>query len=467
MKRIFGLDLRSLAVYRIGLALIIICDLIVRATDLTAFYTDFGLLPRAPLVGQFLDKWFFSIHLMNGEIFFQSVLFLVAGAFAMLMLVGYRTKMATIVSWFLLISLQNRNPMILQGGDVLLRLLMFWAMFLPLGEYLSFDSLSRSDNDRPVKFFGIATVAVFVQIALLYWFIALHRSLLVWWTDATAVYYALEIDQFTRGFGYFLLRFPNLLKFLTRSVSAFEVFLPIMLIAPFWTEYLRLAAVTGAVLLHFGLGISMHLGPFPWVNTVSMLPFLPALFWDKIFSFSRRGGSVSVRAHTILDIVAGFFIVYVIFWNLSTIPKFGRPMPESLKSIGLILRLDQDWNMFAPSPMTEDGWYVIPAVLRNGEEVDLFHGGKEVTYDKPDYVSSTYNNERWRKYMMNIWAAANSKYRLYYGQYLCRDWNSRHSGDQVLETFEVIYMREDTLPDYEISTPEKVVIWRHDCFAKN
>jgi hypothetical protein len=44
-----GLDERSLAVYRIGLGLLLSADLINRLCDLRAHYTDLGILPRASL----------------------------------------------------------------------------------------------------------------------------------------------------------------------------------------------------------------------------------------------------------------------------------------------------------------------------------------------------------------------------------------------------------------------------------
>ena len=56
-EQLFGLDLRSLALFRIGLALLIIIDLIKRSKDLTAHYTDFGILPRAALLEHFSNSW--------------------------------------------------------------------------------------------------------------------------------------------------------------------------------------------------------------------------------------------------------------------------------------------------------------------------------------------------------------------------------------------------------------------------
>ena len=45
-EEIFGIDLRSLALLRVGLALLVIIDLVQRSFDLKAHYTDLGILPR-------------------------------------------------------------------------------------------------------------------------------------------------------------------------------------------------------------------------------------------------------------------------------------------------------------------------------------------------------------------------------------------------------------------------------------
>ncbi|MCB0386621.1 MAG: hypothetical protein KDD43_14610, partial [Bdellovibrionales bacterium] len=157
LREVFGLDLRSLALFRVSLGLLIIADLINRGRYLVAHYTDFGVLPRHALLEYFANKWHVSLHLAGGSEGFQAFLFAVAFIFALMLMVGYRTRLATIVSWVLLVSLQLRNPMVLQGGDALFKMLVFWAMFLPLGAKFSVDSaLSgvQSKIDRPFLSMG-------------------------------------------------------------------------------------------------------------------------------------------------------------------------------------------------------------------------------------------------------------------------------------------------------------------------
>src|SRR5215210_4821337 len=97
VTEVFGADLRSLALFRIVLALLVLADLANRATDLSAHYTDAGVLPRTVLVEQVLSRWAFSLNIMNRQPFFQMLLFGVAALAALGLLVGYRTRLMTIV----------------------------------------------------------------------------------------------------------------------------------------------------------------------------------------------------------------------------------------------------------------------------------------------------------------------------------------------------------------------------------
>src|SRR5215471_7874435 len=82
LQAAYSLDLRSLALFRVALGAVLLGDLIWRALDLTVFYTDFGVLPRAALLDKFSPGPRFSIHLISGQFVFQAILFLLAAAFA-------------------------------------------------------------------------------------------------------------------------------------------------------------------------------------------------------------------------------------------------------------------------------------------------------------------------------------------------------------------------------------------------
>jgi len=77
-------------------------------------------------------RW--SLYWLSQHDAWPAILFIIAGLAALALLAGMRTRLATLVSFVLLLSLHNRAPILLQGGDILLLLLLFWALFLPWGE---------------------------------------------------------------------------------------------------------------------------------------------------------------------------------------------------------------------------------------------------------------------------------------------------------------------------------------------
>jgi hypothetical protein len=277
---IFGADLRSLALFRVILALLVLADLVNRATDLRQHYTDAGVLPRTVLIQDVLSPWSFSLNLMNGQLFFQVLLFAAAALAALGMLVGYRTRLCTIVLWVLLLSIQWRNPLVGGSDGPLLRLLLFWGMFLPLGAYWSVDRAKGAVARLSVRFLSVATFGLFVQIALVYWFTALLKSGPEWRVDGTAIYYALSIDQIATPIGHYLLNYPDLLKMLTFATFGLEAFGPLLLFCPFFTGPVRTGAVLAFMSLHFGIWLTMDIGIFPWISAFSMVCFLPPWFWQ-------------------------------------------------------------------------------------------------------------------------------------------------------------------------------------------
>lgn len=284
LEQLFGLDLRSLALFRIGLALVVLADLIIRAGDLTAHYTDAGVMPRS-LLATILKPWYWSVHALGGQTWFQVILFLLAGFVALGLLVGYRTRLAAIATWALMVSLHNRNPALIFAADDVLRALLFWTMFLPLGAYYSIDSaLNTSTQKLPKRILSGATLALTLQQCFIYIFSAAFKAKSpLWWPDGSAVYYALNFDQYATAFGQFLLSLPSaLLVLLTFSALSLESIGPLFLFVPFRTSFFRCCTIISFILLHIGFGLSFVLGIFPFLSITSWLVFIPTEVWDSV-----------------------------------------------------------------------------------------------------------------------------------------------------------------------------------------
>ena len=572
LVEVFGADLRSLATFRIVLAILVLVDLAIRSTDLAAHYSDQGILPRETLIqdNYIFSVYSFSLNMMNGQPAFQALIFVTAAVAAVAMLVGYRTRLATFIVWLLVLSIQFRNPLALNAGDILLHLLLFWSIFLPLGAIWSVDRARRSvREDEPgrlsMHFFSLATAGLFMQIAFVYWFTAIWKSGDEWLVDGTALYYTLSNDQLTTQLGSYLLNFPAALTVMTFATLALEALGPFALFSPVFTGPVRTATVAAFMSLHFGIWLTMEVGIFPWISAFCMVCFLPGWFWDTlvpklravlpqqikaVYQVKRRlehlhGGAtryiqsiwtylrpirawlvsppgtrrssapnrttrgyqsgsdafdvgppmipvksvgeprgtsngayiVALRSSRATNLLALLLLLYVFFWNVTTVSSLTMPSPAY--QIGSFLGLQQRWAMFAPYPPKEDGWWVIAGNLKNGEQVDLLriihdeYDVREVSYEKPENIAGSVENEKWHKYLEYVTMtefvnteelrADQKKHREHFSRYLCRAWNERHSGDKHLESLRITYVRETTLPDYQRPETERLLLQKHSC----
>ena len=279
----YRLDVRSLALLRIGLALVILSDLFTRLGDLTAHYSDLGVLPRDVLT-EVSRAGYWSIHALNGSPIFQGILFLMAAIAALAMLFGYHSRLATIASWVLLISLHNRNPLLIFAADDVLRAVLFWAMFLPLGAAYSVDrAMNTATRPVPIRILSGATFALMAQQCFIYIFSAVFKTTnSAWWPDGSAVYYSLSFDQYVTPFGHLLLNLGPLLAVLTFATLILEWVGPLLIWSPIRTDLCRILAVVVFISLHAGFGLTLNLGIFPFLSIVTWLAFIPTSIWESI-----------------------------------------------------------------------------------------------------------------------------------------------------------------------------------------
>ncbi|MBT4867077.1 MAG: HTTM domain-containing protein [Planctomycetaceae bacterium] len=504
IRELFGIDVRGLALFRVCLAVLLLLDLAGRVPYITAHYTDAGLVSRDLMMGR-MGRWTLSLYWMNGTPLFVSLMFTVAAVFALMLLVGYRTRLATVVSWALLVSLHYRNPLVASAGDHVMRLLLFWGMFLPLGVCGSVDSRLRNNNAArqvPYSVLSMATLGLLLQIVFLYVFSAMLKTSPIWRQEGTAIYYALNLDRMTTSFGRWFLEFPELCRLLTFATLGLEVLVPALAFIPWATRYLRTFVVASFYSFHAGLALTMHLILFPFVCMTAWLVFLPPWFWDKVEA-TRVGSAASIvwesfigrvafvvksfengsrppapiaphRCSLRLNVVAGLLLLYVLGWNIHSVtkktdhalPKLARmaglheTATDAISGIGATLGISQGWIMFSPYPPREDGWWVAEATLADGSIVDLYRNGSDISWEKPASISGEFPSHRCRKYMMSLWSSRRRYHAPHYARWLRSDWNESHDDDRRVESLRLYYMLEYTQPPGEPPVSAKLLVFR-------
>ena len=477
LEELFGIDLRSLALFRVGLGLIIVLDLITRAVDLKAFYTDAGVLPRVALLENASYFWPTSIHLLNGSLFFQAFLFLLTGLFALALAFGYRTRLAAFGCWLLMVSLHARNPFINQAGDTLLHLYLFWGLFLPMGARFSIDRGSKDpDPAIPTRILSGGSVGLLLQVCFVYWFAAINKTGSLW-NDGSALYFVFNLDAMAKSPGISLLGYPRILKFLTHSTLGLERWGPFLAFVPVATGFFRCLVVFLFVGFHLGMVFTLKLGSFPYICILGWAVFLPSAFWEYLskafpsWNFNFRPlsrGPLQIRSHWVTNVLALLAISYILLVNLAftSIDKFRPVFFQKYRWVGKLLNIDQSWAMFAPDPLVENWWYVIPGKLRDGSEIELYAEKTPLSWEKPKRIPDTISNVKWRKFFNWMPKTRNAAFRPYYAQYLCREWNARAPVGRELVSLQIYYLHETLLPDFKRSAPQKDLLWEQDCALK-
>ena len=429
----FTIDTRSLALFRILIAVIVLGDLAYRAPDIGFFLTDQGALPVAELARLDPIHWSWSLHSWSGSAWWQWCLFALHGLAAVGLGLGWRTRWLAVATWVLTVSLHSRNPQILQGGDVLLRCLLFWGLFLPLGARWSLDACRPTAVPPPPTVASLASVAILLQLAGMYVFSGILKWHPIWLNDGTAVWYALHIDQLTTPLGRWLGEQDSVLPWLSRGTPLFELFGPLIAFSPWRTAWFRGLALVLFLGFHLSLALCLHLGPFPFVCLAGWLLFVPSPWWD----WRRRDGQAAPpppahdpRLPFWQEALVIMLFANVLLWNLRTtaFEAWRGFYPTSLNWILELPRLDQMWAMFAPFPLVDDGWYVAPATLADGSTVDLLRG-QAPSEDPP--AGDPYATERWRKYLMNLYLAENIGWRALALNALVRRFEAAHPGQKV------------------------------------
>ncbi len=445
---------------RIGIALLVITDLIIRLSDLSAHYSNEGLWPTTLIHNFGWNMGYWSLHLISGTIGLQVILFGLHLLFAFCLLIGYRTKLATVFTWILTISLHNRNLFILQGGDDLLRLVLLWGIFLPWHSHYSLDSRLKPEKAKRSTF---ANLGYLVLIASVYFFSANHKNSSEWHSEGSAVYYALSLEQLRLPLGDWIYGYPSLLKVLTWLVFNCEYIIAPLILFPSKKGNYRFVAFILLLILHLGIGITLYVGLFFLISIVSVLGFLPGYVLDRLermLRIKKKTATISKPIPTVFTWATNSICALLIFLcmmvNLATVNWFPSEMSNELGTACNVIRLNQFWGMFSPGVLKKDGWFVYYGRDSIGRQWDLRRNEDYVDFSKPGRIVSMYKNDRWRKLAENMQSDHYTFLRPLYCRYMLDKWNKEHPQKKMV-SLSVYFMEKENLPDYKTTGPIKTL----------
>lgn len=511
LRTVFGIDPRSLAVFRVMVGVIIVVDQLVRWSGLEAFTTDQGLLDRETAMAALRADYgstadvVWSLNYLSGDLWFQQLLSIVLMVAAVCLSLGLFTRLATIFCWALIVSLHMRCPIILSSGDTLLRTLLFWSIFAPLGHCWSLDArLARRElPELPQKLLSGGTAGLISQMIIMYFFAGIAKWNDVWW-QGEAMDYVLRLDIYARPWAAHMLQQPLMLKLVTWSTLFAEVFLILLMLLPWRNSWWRSLNLVIYVALHLAIASTMNIGLFSYISIIGWLPILPAAFWNSrlwnrwvweppygdpysdpapdivVSGINQRQWLGGLRL--IGNVFASGMIVYVLLWNLANIPSsydgdlkvrlnltdedydslvrsrrsFALALPANLRWLGVVTGTAQHFQMFGVPPLISP-WFVYDATLEDGTRIDLLRL-KPVSYERPESTLSSIPGHHWRKLHRNCLTDPLAPIRSKIADYLVRRWNSNHRTGKQISSLRVTCYLQKTGPQYQ-EEDVKTMVW--------
>lgn len=478
--RPFAIDLRSLSIFRMCLGCVVVYSLLTHLGMFDQLYAaDSGV--SSELVQSHYGKalrW--SLNWLSDSNTYQYALFGIGFLSAFALVVGWHTRWATVICWAIITSLGNYVPFVSSGGDALLNSLLFWSLFLPLGQIWSLDAkrFGGSTADASIVITNPACAALLIQMAIMYFFTGISK-----WNEyyfnGTALEIVFSNESFVRPFGKFLAGYPMLLNLLSRGTLVAELVLPWLVFSPWKTNFFRALFIAVFMSFHIGIELSLTVLIFSAISFAGLLPFIPSSWWEhfplnklqlafeQIFKpgesqqqatrqqrrhqerASRRKSEAEATEPFAARAKRGvvvFLILYILGFNLfqwfasvETIKKYAEYQQPAY-----LFGLNQYWNMFAypPSLCME---VALVGRTREGKYVDILRGG-EIVEDRNATPTGELVHVPVR--MLNgLVALSGDNYKAFRPQYIkyhCDQWNqsAESKEQQIVECFLTYYPQE-------------------------
>ncbi|RLP78928.1 HTTM domain-containing protein [Mycetocola lacteus] len=248
----------------------------------------------ANIKSDFPKIWIFSwFHNAITNDAAYTALYVLLMLLAVLVILGWRTKIVLPIYFVLWVSFIEANDMIGDQGDNMYRIALFFFLFADVSGRWSLDARRRRKNGTPRilpreisnLFHNLVLVILTAQVSFVYVSGALYKAGGTPWSGGYAIYNPLSTERF--GTWPFLTElittWAPLVAFLTVGSMIMQMCFPLMLL----TRPTRIIALIAIMSFHIGIGVTMGL---PWFS-------LTMIAIDFIFIRDRTWKGLLDRIH--------------------------------------------------------------------------------------------------------------------------------------------------------------------------
>jgi hypothetical protein len=197
------------------------------------------------------------------NLFFLGLLFS-----ALMLSLGFFSRVASVLVFLGLYSLHNRNFYITNAGDLLMRINALILLFADSGASFSVDRLISKKKPRLISPWPLRLIQL--QVTYLYFTTAIFKLEGASWRDGTALYYALRYLELQRFSFSWIFYYLWQIKIATWGVIVGELLMGSLV----WIRKFRYPILIMAFFLHMGINLTMQFPVFQYVMMVNLIVFI-------------------------------------------------------------------------------------------------------------------------------------------------------------------------------------------------
>ena len=287
----------SLGILRITTGFFVFLLIAMSFPNWQKFYGPNGVVPFSVFRDSWTtDAWLaassWSVFILSDSELYVWAIFWIGIAASIFFITGFRSRLAAIVLFVVVMSMFHRNYFIINGHDRVVAMFLFFSLFAPLGESFSLDEFLRrlkhykslgkdlASRAKPIW----STRLLQLSFISIYFFSGPSKFVDdITWRDGSAMYYISLSDRW--------FRFPNVDLFhnaalsipLTFSALALEISFPFLI----WFSRTRPFMLVGAFLMHSFIMIFFSPNVFLF-NLIMLPPLILFIKPETVKSFLDR-----------------------------------------------------------------------------------------------------------------------------------------------------------------------------------
>lgn len=464
-KAIAGCSSKALSIFRITLGSLLFVELVLRFRFLRPFYSDEGTLPTDLLMERVDDLYqTVCLHCHFGSLLAQQILLLVQVTCITAFTIGYQTKVSSILSWYLYLSLTLRNTWMNYILDRYFHYLLFLAMFLPLDQHWALQSKKHQQGNVVSWIISPGTIAL--------------KCLILW------IYYDAGMGKYMdpqKGWSFHADPLPALDTYARHTVPAQYLY---AILGPYGLRcltpivvYIELAAVPVTLIGEFfnkkaltrmaiALILSLHIGIAVTLRNATLLSLVACVAWAPLLPVESQDAVRIVRMPTMRHSLLPMILIGGMICGSLWLETISQACDQSVKHIWSTL-LHNRWNVFVGAEEYVT-WEIAPGLLQDGTIIDVWGRREEVNWNLPGGgapCTATARPGRWRSFPYLAELEGPEGDALW--GYLCKEWDrnndvAKNPGRKLVK-YNFFMLQADVLPEMRFSATQKRLVKTYQC----